>query len=116
MKTYSELKAFVEKTNCKFELNPLYSEYEHYNLISGEWETNKILKGYEFGIENPSGRSGISEYIYVWFEAFLLSDEELNDDTPFFFRNKHNWASGKDERGVMTGIRCEGRMERRMAK
>lgn len=116
MKTYGELKAFVEKVNAKYEMHPLYHVYEHYNPFTGEWEKNKILIGYEFGIENIAGRKGASTYIYTWFQCDVIGNEELNDNSTFFFRNKYNWASGREEKGVMVGINAEMTMERRMAR
>lgn len=117
MKTYAELKAFVEKTNAKYEINPLYSTFSFFSFVEGKEITRSTLVGYEFGINNVSGRKGIAEWAWTWFEFTCLNDdEELTEDSKFFFRNRYNAATGYEDKSLDGMIRAEQAMNNRMSR
>ena len=93
MKTYKELKQFVEKQGCVFECSK--GDYSHH-----------------FGINNPTGRKGASEWQWVWFESI---GEELNDETIFFPSHRYSISNGKYYKGWQEKIRMEEIIERVIA-
>jgi len=108
MITYKELRDFCEKNSIRFEMNPIYSK-PYYNPFS--MEETRFVSGYEFGMNNIAGKQGKSEWQWVWFQCF---DEELKDDSTFYFRNRYSQVNGKNYKGIMEGCRIESIIEKRM--
>lgn len=109
MKTLSQLKAFCEKCNVRYEINPIYSE-ETYNPYSGNWE--KYIIGYFFGMNNIAGRKGKSEWNWTWYKSI---GEELNDETHFYFEERYSMVNGKSYKGFNEDWNAEQTMARRMS-
>lgn len=112
MKTYSELKQFIEKTGCRFECNPIEHTYEYINPISCKIEKNTIVVGYSFGINNPAQKKGQSEWQWVWFESI---GEILNEDTKFFFEHRYSQVNAKTYKGWQERARINERIEKALA-
>lgn len=111
MKTYSELKQFIEKTGCRFECNPIIHEYEYFHPYNGIVK-DEIIEGYSFGIKNPSQKKGKSEWQWVWFESI---GEKLNEDTRFFFRHRYSQVNAKTYKGWEERARINERIEKVIA-
>ena len=115
MKTYKELKHFCETNNVRYEVNPLYSkpyEYPAYEDGKCVWKVSRTILGFEFGMNNISGRKGRTEWNWVWYET-LLCPKELEDDTKFCFRNRYNQAIGKNCKGWREEYKADMIIERR---
>ena len=112
MKTYSELKQFIESTGCTFECNPIKHTYEYYNPYSNKIEKSTIVTGYTFGINNPAQRNGKSEWQWVWFES--ISDK-LDESTKFFFSHRYSMNNGKTYKGWEERSRINDRIEKAIA-
>lgn len=122
MKTLNELKSFCEKNNVRYEMNPLYSKPSMIEQLVKD-ENGKIrftmvehrtLIGYEFGMNNIAGKSGRSEWQWVWFETIGCFDEP-KDDTEFWFRNRYSMVNGENHKGWREEWNAENTIERRMA-
>lgn len=111
MKTYKELKDFAEKRGSKFKLNPKFRELNLYDFF-GNLQTEKEIFGYYFGIQNPSGRKGKSEYQWVWFETYKT---EVNEDTIFYFEERYSMLNGKSYKGISEEIRINEMIEKALA-
>lgn len=109
MKTLSQLKAFCEKNNIKYELNPMLG-HEYYNSFKGKWQRPQI--GWYFGMNNIAGKKGKSEWQWTWFECY---DNEVKDDTIFFFSERYSMLNGRSYKGGSEMIQAEDTIERRMA-
>lgn len=110
MKTYKQLKEFVESKNVRYVVNTLYSK-PWYNPF--DCEEYRTILGYEIGMCNIAGRKGKSEWQWVWFETLLCPDT-LEDDTQFIFRNRFSQVNGVDHRGWRESVNAERTIERRM--
>lgn len=110
MKTLAELKAFCEKNNVRYELNPRYAKDGFYNIITGEYE--KVQVGWFFGMNNIAGRKGKSEWNWTWFESI---GSEANDDTMFYFSERYSMVNGKSYKGWREDMAANETIERRMA-
>lgn len=96
MKTYKELISFCEKNNVRYEVNAKYSEpYEYLKYENGKmvWKSERVLLGYEFGMNNIAGRKGKSEWQWVWYETIAF--HRLEDDTKFYFKERYSQLNGK---------------------
>jgi len=122
MKTLNELKNFCEKNNVRYEMNPLYSEpiiieqlvKDENGKIRFAMVEHRTLIGYEFGMNNIAGKSGRSEWQWVWFETIGCFDEP-KDDTKFCFRNRYSMVNGENHKGWREEWKAENTIERRMA-
>lgn len=110
MKTLAELKAFCEKNNVRYELNPHYAKDGFYNIITGEYE--KVQVGWFFGMNNIAGRKGKSEWNWTWFKSI---GSEANDDTMFYFSERYSMVNGKSYKGWREDMAANETIERRMA-
>ena len=108
MITYKQLKEFTEKCGVRFELNPRYAKEGYYNL-DGKYIRPQI--GWFFGMNNISGRSGSSEYQWVWFSCL---DDTLVDSSVFFFEERYSQVIGKSYTGWREGFRATDTIERRL--
>ena len=118
MKTLAEIKSFCEKNNVRYEINPLYGEpYELLENVDGKYEfvEHRTLLGYEIGMNNIAGKKGQSEWQWVWFETIAHFDEELKDDTKFYFRERYSQVNGRSYKGWREAIKVFDTIERRMA-
>ena len=109
MKTLNELKSFCEKNNVRFELQKKMNRARYPWERDGE--DDRFQVGWAFGMNNISGRSGRSEWQWVWFEAY---GTELTDETVFFFTERYSQLNGKSNTGVRELIQAEETIERRM--
>lgn len=122
MKTLNELKNFCEKNNVRYEMNPLYSKPSMIEQLRKDENGNlriemvehRTLIGYEFGMNNIAGKSGKSEWQWVWFES-IACFEEPKDDTIFWFRERYSMVNGKAYKGFREEFNVENTIERRMA-
>jgi len=115
MKTLKELKNFCKKNNVRYEINPLYSKpYEILDYVDGKFKyvEHRTLLGYEIGMNNIAGKSGRSEWQWVWFETISC---EPKDDTLFFFRERYSMVNGTSNKGLNEERNAENTIERRMA-
>lgn len=110
MKTYRELKAFAEKNNVKFEVNPIRIPYEYFDIEAMKHVTDYIEAGYYFGLNNIAGRSGASEWQWVWYKT---TDREITDDSMFFFEERYSMVNGKAYHGVSEMLKAEMTIDRR---
>lgn len=106
---YKELKKFVEKCNVRHELNPRYSESEYYDCIDHEFKRAQV--GWYFGMNNISGRKGQNEWQWVWFTCW---DDEVTDESVFFFSERYSQMVGRSYTGIKEDIRACEIIERRM--
>lgn len=114
MKTYSELKQFIEKTGCDFQCNPIVKEYEYFNpfAIESPIVKSSFVMGYRFGINNPTKRLGQASYQWYWFESI---GEELNDDTKFYFEYRFSMINGESHKGWQERAKINDRIEKVLA-
>ena len=122
MKTLNELKNFCEKNSVRYEMNPVYSKpFMIEQLVRDEngkirftLVEHRTHLGWEFGMNNIAGKSGRSEWQWVWFET-IGCDKEVHDDTMFFFRNRYSMVNGENHKGWREEMNAESTIERRMA-
>ena len=122
MKTLNDLKSFCEKNNVRYEMHPIYSEpswieqlvKDENGRIRFTLVEHRTLLGYEFGMNNIAGKSGRSEWQWVWYESIFCSDEEPNGDTIFMFRNRYSMVNGENHKGWREEMNVENTIERRM--
>lgn len=108
MKTLAELKAFCEKNNVKYELNPMYGK-EYYNPYAGEWRKPQI--GWYFGMNNIAGKKGKSEWQWTWFQS---TDDEATDESIFFFCERYSMLNGRSYTSGTEMLQAERIIERKM--
>lgn len=109
MKTFAELKAFCEKNNVRYEINPKRSD-KWYNPYSRQFED--CILGWYFGMNNIAGKSGKSEYQWTWFYCYAA--EKPTDESKFFFEERYSQVNGKSYKSVREEIQAEDCIERRM--
>ncbi len=109
MITYKELKEFTAKCNVKHELNPRYCDSEYYSTITHKWE--RVQLGWYFGMNNISGKSGQNEWQWVWFSCL---DDEITDESVFFFVERYSQMVGRSYKGIREDIRACETIKRRM--
>ena len=108
MFTYKQLKEVTEKCQVKFELSPRYADRGYYNM-DGKYVQPQI--GWWLGLNNISGRSGQSEWQWVWFTCL---DDNLTDESKFFFDQRYSMAVGQVYRGWREGFRAFKTIEKRL--
>lgn len=116
MKTLKELKNFCKKNNVRYEINPIYGKpYEILDYVDGKFKyvEHRNLLGYEIGMNNIAGKNGKSEWNWTWFETFAC-DDEIKDDTKFFFRERYSMVNGISNKGWREAFQAERTIERRM--
>lgn len=99
-------------------MNTLYSEpYDYLAVEYGKvvCKESRTIIGFEIGMCNIAGRKGLSEWQWVWFET-LLSQDKLEDDTQFMFRNRYSQVNGKNHQGWRESMNAENTIEVRMSK
>ena len=113
--TYAELKNFVESCGVRFELNPRMEKTGDIvkNPETGRWEDETYQSGWFFGMNNIAGRSGKSEWQWVWFRCY---DEELTDESYFYFEERYSMVNGRAYKGVREWLNAVATIERRMEK
>lgn len=113
MKTLKQLREFATKCNVRFEEHPIMKFFDYKLNENGELVKDYICVGCEFGMNNISGRSGSSEYQWVWFETCKEQPEE-NDN--LWFRERYSQVNGKSYRDINARIAANDTIERRMNK
>ena len=120
MKTLKELKNFCEKNNVRYEINPIYSEPRMIEQLEKD-ENGKIrltlkehstIVAYEFGMNNIAGRSGKSEWQWVWFESAIYPDQP-SEDTIFWFRERYSMVNGMSYKAWRERMNALNTIERR---
>lgn len=113
MITYKELKNFVETCGVRHELNPKKSTYEGIDIVDGKikFVEKEMINGFFFGMNNISGRSGKSEWQWFWFECY---DQEITDDSTFFFVERYSMVNGTSNKGFREGMKAIDTINRRM--
>lgn len=86
-----------------------YKQLTNYANAHGlRFEVHKTELGYELGINNLADRAGRSEWSWTWFECY---DEEVNDNTEFFFRARYSMLNGKTYRSIDERIKVRRLLE-----
>lgn len=108
----SELRNFAQACNVCFEEHPIIRKgEEYYNPFSKEWITPEYVVGYEIGLNNISGRTGVAEWQWVWFDTFK---DEVDGNTEMCFRERYSMNTGKSHKSFREGWDAEKTINRRM--
>lgn len=113
MKTLKELKDFCEKNNVRYEINPLYHTYFSVWTCKDE----KLLCGYEMGMNNIAGRKGKSEGQWTWYKTIepIHEEDEFSNSSVMMFRERYSCVVGRSYKGFDEEFRTEKLIDRRMA-
>ena len=113
MLTYKELKQFIEANNVRFELIPVTTEYDSMDLVDGKikFVKSEMVVGYDIALNNIAGRTGRSEWQWVWFHC---TDDNLKDDSHFWFTQRYSQVNGKSYKGISEDIKAIETIRRRM--
>ena len=112
MKTYGELKGFVQRHGIEHECLRMSKSYECMVEQGGHMVPMKesTCKGWMFGMHNVAGKCGGSDQ-WIWFRCMNGSD--LTDDSPFFFEQRYSPSKNKAFRGVKERKAAYAYMDRR---
>lgn len=113
MRTYKELKEFVEKQGCGFVCEPITHEYEYFNPFECKIVKATSITGYNFGINNPACKNGKSEWQWYWFESI---GEGLKDETNFYFEKRYSQVNGKLYKGWQERLRINNIISKAIEK
>lgn len=111
MKTLKELREFCNKCNVRFEEHPIMKDLGLFHFEDGELVKDLVCVGYEFGMNNITGRKGNSEWQWVWFETITENPGE-NDN--LWFRERYSMANGKSYKDINNRMAANETIERRM--